>query len=74
LRVQVRDAALVRAVIEARLEESAKRWSVGNATTSEDGTTTIDYVVLPKKRTSPDQLLSLVRAAAGSSLVNAELR
>jgi len=74
LRVQVRDAALVRAVIEARLEESAKRWSVGSATTMDDGTTTIDYVVLPKKRTTPDQLVSLVRAAAGTSLVNAELR
>lgn len=74
LRVQIRDAALVRAVIEARLEESAKRWSVGNVANGDDGTTTIDYVVLPRKRTSPDQVLALVRAAAGTSLVNAELR
>jgi hypothetical protein len=55
------------------LEESTKRWSVGSVSVDAEGTTIIDYLVLPKKSKGPDQLLALVRAAGGSQLVDAEV-
>ena len=63
LRVKVRDGVGTRAIIENRLDESTKRWSVGGEHVQPDGTTVIDYMVLPRKSKSPDQLLALVRAA-----------
>jgi len=62
-----------RAIIENRLDESTKRWSVGGEHVEPGGTTVIDYMVLPRKSKSPDQLLALVRAAGGSQLVDVEL-
>jgi len=41
---------------------------------SEDGTTLIDYVVMPKKKSGPDELLALLRAAGGRDVVDSELR
>jgi hypothetical protein len=73
LRVKTRDPVATRAIIENRLEESTKRWSVGSVTVDAEGTTIIDYLVLPKKSKGPDQLLALVRAAGGSQLVDAEV-
>ena len=73
LRVKTRDPVGTRPIIENRLEESTKRWSVGSVGSAHDGITVIDYLVLPKKSKSPEQLLVLVRAAGGSQLVDAEL-
>jgi glutamine phosphoribosylpyrophosphate amidotransferase len=73
LRVKTRDPVGTRPIIENRLEESTKRWSVGSVTVDAEGTTVIDYMVLPKKSKSPEQLLALVRAAGGSQLVDAEV-
>jgi hypothetical protein len=73
LRVKTRDAVGTRPIIENRLEESTKRWSVGAVTVDAEGITVIDYLVLPKKSKGPDQLLALVRAAGGSQLVDAEV-
>jgi hypothetical protein len=73
LRVKTRDAVGTRPIIENRLDESTKRWSVGSVAVGDDGTTTIDYLVLPKKSKSPDQLLALVRAAGGTQLIDAEM-
>jgi hypothetical protein len=73
LRVKTRDAIGTRPIIETRLDESTKRWSVGAVSVDAEGTTIIDYLVLPKKSKSPDQLLALVRAAGGSQLVDAEV-
>jgi hypothetical protein len=73
LRVKTRDPIGTRPIIENRLEESTKRWSVGSVTVDAEGTTIIDYLVLPKKSKGPEQLLALVRAAGGSQLVDAEV-
>ena len=73
LRVKTRDGVGTRAIIENRLDESTKRWSVGGEHVEADGTVVIDYLVLPRKSKSPDQLLALVRAAGGAQLVNVEL-
>ena len=73
LRVKTRDAVGTRPIIENRLDESTKRWSVGSVSVDSEGLTVIDYLVLPKKSKSPDQLLALVRAAGGTQLVDAEM-
>jgi len=73
LRVKTRDGVGTRAIIENRLEESTKRWSVGGVQVNSDGITIIDYLVLPKKSKSPEQLLALVKAAGGVQLVDAEI-
>jgi hypothetical protein len=73
LRVRMRDAIGTRAVIETRIEESTKRWSVGSVQLNSDGVTVIDYLVLPKRSKTPEQLLALVKAAGGDQLVDAEI-
>ncbi|MEP6491133.1 MAG: DUF4956 domain-containing protein [bacterium] len=73
LRVCLRDATHARVVIETRLDEATKRWSVGSLAVDGDGITTIDYLVLPKRSKGPDALLALVRAAGGQDLITAEL-
>jgi hypothetical protein len=73
LRVKTRDATGTRPIIENRLDESTKRWSVGAVTVDVEGMTVIDYLVTPKKSKGPDQLLALVRAAGGPQLVDAEV-
>ena len=73
LRVRTRDGVGTRAIIETRLDESTKRWSVGSVQQNSDGITMIDYLVLPKKSKGPEQLLALVKAAGGEQLVDAEI-
>ena len=73
LRVRTREVAGTRAIIETRLDESTKRWSVGSVQQNSDGVTIIDYLVLPKKSKGPEQLLALVKAAGGEQLVDAEI-
>lgn len=74
LRVTTRDTGRTRPAIESKLAEATKRWKLGNIAVQPDGSTIIDYVVLPKRRTGPDDLLALVRAVGGSELVSAELQ
>src|SRR5262249_18901758 len=73
LRVKTRDSVGTRAIIETRLEESTKRWSVGSVQQNSDGVTIIDYLVVPKKSKGPEQLLSRGKAAGGEQLVDAEI-
>jgi hypothetical protein len=74
LRVRSRDTGHTRPAVEAKLEESTKTWKLGRITVDPDGSTVIEYVVLPKKRTGPDELLALVRAVGGPDLVDAQLQ
>ena len=74
LRLRIRKPVETRAVVEARLSDSAKRWKAASVTSGPDEITVVEYVVLPKKRQTADELLALVRAAAGSDLVDVEVR
>lgn len=74
LRLRTRDSDRTRPAVEARLEDSTKRWKLGSIATEPDGTVMLEYVVQTKKRTTPDELLALVRATGGPELVDAELR
>jgi len=74
IRIRIQNAILTRPVLEARLDDAAKKWRVEAESISEDGSTVIDYVVMPKKRSGPDELLALLRAAGGRDVVDSELR
>jgi hypothetical protein len=73
IRVRISDAMVMRPVLEARLDEASKKWELAAISESGDGTTVIDYVVLPKKKSGPDELLALLQAAGGKHMVQAEL-
>ena len=71
---RIRNAILTRPVLEARLDDQAKKWSVEAESVGEDGTTLIDYLIMPKKKSGPNELLALLRAAGGRDVVDSELR
>ena len=74
IRVRVRDAILTLPVLEARLDDATKKWSIVSESKEADGTTMIEFLITPKKKSGPDELLALLRVAAGTALVDSELR
>ncbi|MBY0488555.1 MAG: DUF4956 domain-containing protein [Gemmatimonadaceae bacterium] len=72
LRLTTSDPAMLRRVLEPRLAEHTKTWRFGGMQTA-DGTTVLEYRVQLKKKTGPEELLSLVRATGASQLEAAEL-
>ena len=73
LRIRTADLAAMRRAIEPRLQDYTKAWRLG-ATTSSDGVEQVDYYLQLKKRTPPDELLSLIRAAGTTTVIHAEFR
>ena len=73
LRIRTADLAAMRRAIEPRLQDYTKSWRLG-ATTAADGVEQADYYVQLKKRTPPDELLSLIRAAGTTTVLHAEFR
>lgn len=74
IRVRIRDAMLTLPVLEARLDDAAKKWSVVSESKEADDTTMVEFLITPKKKSGPDELLALLRVAAGNALVDSELR
>lgn len=74
IRVRIRDAILTLPVLEARLDDATKKWSIVSEAKEEDGTTTVEFLITPKKKSGPDELHALLRAAAGTALIDSELR
>lgn len=74
IRVRLRDAILTLPVLEARLDDAAKKWSIVSESKEEDGTTIVEFLITPKKKSGPDELHALLRMAAGNALVDSELR
>ena len=73
LRIRTADLAAMRRAIEPRLQDYTKSWRLG-ATSSNDGVEQVDYYLQLKKRTPPDELLSLIRAAGTNTVIHAEFR
>ncbi len=73
LRIRTTDLAAMRRAIEPRLQDYTKSWKLG-ASTLTDGIEHVDYFVQLKKRTPPDELLSLIRAAGTTTVIHAEFR
>ncbi len=73
IRVRITEPMLTQPVLEARLDDAAKKWELAAVSESDDGSIAIDYVVMPKKKSGPDELLALLRVAGGRNMVEAEL-
>ena len=74
LRIRTRDLESVRRAIEARLEEHTKQWRFESVASEDDGVFAADYVVVLRKKSQPEELIALVRAAAGADIIDTELR
>jgi hypothetical protein len=72
LRVRTRDVEAMRRVVEPRLSEHTKLWRPGPVT-DHDGVEVVEYVVQLRKKSSPDDLVALVRAAGSVAVLEAEL-
>ncbi len=72
LRLQTADPTALRRVLEPRLSEFTRQWRFGSLDTGEEGAV-IEYRIQLRKKTGPDELLTLVRAAGASQLTSAEL-
>ena len=72
LRISTTDQAAMRRAVEMRLQEYTKQWRVG-AITHDDGITVVEYHVQLRKKTTPDELLTLVRTAGSSTVTDVEL-
>ncbi|MEO7455693.1 MAG: DUF4956 domain-containing protein [Gemmatimonadaceae bacterium] len=63
----------LRSVIEPRLQDYTKQWRMG-AVSSADGVDLVEYWVTLKKRHPPEEVLSLIRAAGSTAIINAEFK
>lgn len=71
--VRMRDVERIRPVIESQLDELTKQWQVDSVALRDDGMTTIEYLIVPRKSKGLDELLSQLRAAGGADPVEAEM-
>ena len=72
VRMRTHDLAALRRAVDPRLTENAKTWRIG-AINEIDGVHTAEYHVQLKKKTTPDELLALIRASGSDQLLNVEL-
>jgi hypothetical protein len=72
LRLVSTDASALRRALEPRLSEFTKQWRFGGLVTG-DETTALEYIVQLRKRSNAEELLSLVRASGGVSVISVEL-
>jgi hypothetical protein len=72
VRMRTRDLNALRRAVDPRLTENAKTWRIG-AIKEVDGVHTAEYHVQLKKKTTPDELLALIRASGSDQLMNVEL-
>ena len=72
LRVHTDDATALRRVLEPRLQEFTKSWRFGSMESS-DGTSVLEYRIQLRKKTGPEDLLALVRAAGAAQIASAEV-
>jgi Domain of unknown function (DUF4956) len=73
VRVRTQDLAAMRRCLEPRLEGHVKTWRLTSLAPKPDGSEVAEYIVQMKKRTTPEDLLSLVRAAGAPHITEAEL-
>jgi hypothetical protein len=71
LRVRTRDVAAMRDALEPRLQECAKDWRAGAVTPHEDGDV-VEYQVQLRKKSRPEDLVALARAAGSSTVLDAD--
>jgi hypothetical protein len=65
VRVTTPDASAMRRLVEPKLGEFTKGWRSGNPTTQDDAQI-VEYAVTLRKKTSPEELVALIKAAGGA--------
>lgn len=73
LRLRTQDVTAMRSVVEPKLQDYTRQWRIG-AVTANGGVEHVEYFLQLKKRTPPDELLSLIRAAGSSHVIHAEFK
>jgi hypothetical protein len=73
LRIRARDVEQVRETFEPLIDEHAKKWHASEVSIDAGGIEKIDYFVELKKKSDPEELLSLAETAIGSNLVEARI-
>jgi hypothetical protein len=71
LRLRTADLAELRRIVEPKLQDYTKQWRIG-AVTSVDGVELVEYFIQLRKKTPPEELLSLIRAAGRSVVIDVE--
>ena len=72
VRMRTRDLNALRRAVDPRLTENVKTWRIG-AINEREGVHTAEYHVQLKKKTTPDELIALIRASGADQLLNVEL-
>jgi hypothetical protein len=72
IRLRTQDVAGMRRVIEPKLQDYTKQWRLG-AVAQSDGIDVVEYFVHLRKKTPPDELLSLLRASGTAFVTDAEI-
>ena len=72
LRLRTTDVSSMRAVIEPKLQDYTKAWRLGGVTPC-DGGDVVEYFVQIRKKTPADELISLIRAAGSTHVIDVEL-
>jgi len=73
IRVRTNDVAAMRRNLEPRLEGHVKGWRLTGLAPKPDGSEVAEYAVQIKKKTTPEDLLTLVRVAGAPHVTEAEL-
>ena len=72
VRIRTNDLAAMRRAVDPRLTENVKNWRIG-AIGDNEGVQTAEYHVQLKKKTTPDDLLALLRASGSDQVLTVEL-
>ena len=73
VRIQTTNLESMRRALEPRLENQVKSWRYKGAVPGSNGWQVAEYAVHIKKKSSPEELLALVRAAGAPHITDAEL-
>jgi hypothetical protein len=73
IRIKTLDFHALRRNLEPRLEEHVKGWRLAAVAPKPDGTEVAEYAVQMKKKSTPEELLTLVLAAGAPHITEAEL-
>jgi hypothetical protein len=73
IRVRTADVEAMRRSLEPRLQDHVKGWRLASIAQKPDGTEVAEYAVQMKKKSTPEDLLTLVRAAGAPHVTEAEL-
>jgi hypothetical protein len=73
LRIRTGEPEGVRLVAESIFEPHLKRWRYGGSRQEDDGTRTIEYAVQLRRSSSPDALLTALRAQGPPNVISVEM-